>query len=94
VDPLAILEQYNGLSIIPLLLWMHVKAERRLEKVEEKNDERLQAQAERYDAVVLKLDTERKEIQQQIHAELKALQQKVWDLQSRIEDVVRFSQAR
>ena len=66
MDPLAILEQYNGLSIIPLLFWMHIKAERRLEKVEEKNDERLAAQAERYDAVVSKLDTERQEIQNQI----------------------------
>ena len=93
MDLLSLIEQYNGLSIIPLLLWMHVKAEKRLEKVEEKNDERLIAQAERYDAVVLKLDTERKEIQQQIHAELKALQQKVWDLQTRIEDVVRFQQS-
>ena len=94
MDPLAILEQYNGLSIIPLLFWMHIKAERRLEKVEEKNDDRLAAQAERYDAVVSKLDTERQEIQKQIHDELKALQAKVKDLQSRVEDVIRFTTTR
>ena len=94
MDPLAILEQYNGLSIIPLLLWMHIKAESRLEKVEEKNDDRLAAQAERYDAVVSKLDAERQEIQKQIHDEVKSLQAKVKDLQSRVEDVIRFTTTR
>lgn len=94
MDPLAILEQYNGLSIIPLLLWLHVRQERRQATVEEKNDERLARQAERYDAVVDKLDNERQEIQKQIHDELKALQAKVKDLQSRVEDVIRFTTTR
>lgn len=94
MDPLAILEQYNGLSIVPLLIWMHIKAERRQEATEEKNDERLARQAERYDAVVDKLDTERQEIQKQIHDEVKSLQAKVKDLQSRVEDVIRFTTTR
>ena len=94
MDLLAILEQYNGLSIVPLLIWMHIKAESRQEATEEKNDERLARQAERYDAVVSKLDTERKEIQQQIHDELKVLQAKTKDLQSRVEDVIRFTTTR
>ena len=112
MDPMSIASELSTLGLVPVLLWMHLKAEKRQDRQEakieeqrkeadhrfetmaktwqrqlnemgEKHDTKEEAVRDRYDAVVAKLDLEKKSQTDKTLEEVRALGLKV-------DDMVRF----
>ena len=112
MDPMSIASELSTLGLVPVLLWMHLKAEKRQDRQEakieeqrkeadqrfeamaktwqrqlnemvEKHDAKEEAVRDRYDAVVAKLDLEKKSQTDKTLEEVRALGLKV-------DDMVRF----
>lgn len=112
MDPMAIAGDWSSLGLIPFLIYMHLKAEKRQDKQEHKIEEQRkesehrfevmaktwqkqlnemtdkheakeEAVRDRYDAVVAKLDAEKKE-------GVDRLTEEVRQLQNKVDDMVRF----
>ena len=112
MDPMSIASELSTLGLVPVLLWMHLKAEKRQDRQEakieeqrkeadhrfemmaktwqkqlnemiEKHEVKQESTRDRYDAVVAKLDRERKEGVDKLLEEMRQAQNK-------IDDMVRF----